>query len=148
MNQHASRSPREVAVYGPDDRFMSHCSAKRAQQMVNRQKAVVIAPGKVKLLVTKKTFRETRKQACIRDNYTCYICERKVTDTPELYPDLRLATVDHVRPRAMNGSDTLENIACCCVDCNMAKGELSVEEFIALMLQQMSLVLIRYNVPV
>jgi 5-methylcytosine-specific restriction endonuclease McrA len=37
--------------------------------------------------------------------------------------------VDHKRPRSRGGKDDIDNLAPCCVACNMSKGTMTVEEW-------------------
>lgn len=55
-----------------------------------------------------------KDQLLLRDGHTCQNCGRGVT-RPE-------AHTDHKVPRAMGGSDTLENLQILCSTCNLAKG--------------------------
>lgn len=43
----------------------------------------------------------------------------------------RRATIDHVVPRARNGPDVESNTVAACLDCNQAKADLSLAEFIS-----------------
>lgn len=55
-----------------------------------------------------------------RDDYTCRYCGATA-------PDVRL-TVDHVVPRALGGTDTPDNLAASCSDCNAGKASLGPSE--------------------
>ena len=55
-----------------------------------------------------------------RDGGHCVYCRRR---------NVRLE-LDHVRPRA-TGSDRVDNLVACCRDCNVAKANRPVEEFLA-----------------
>ena len=55
-----------------------------------------------------------------RDQGRCTYCRRQ---------DVRLE-LDHVRPRA-SGSDRVDNLVACCRDCNIQKGNQSIEQFLA-----------------
>lgn len=61
-------------------------------------------------------------RACIleRDHSRCVYCRRS---------SVRLE-LDHVRPRAV-GSDRVDNLVACCRDCNIAKGNQPIEQFLA-----------------
>jgi 5-methylcytosine-specific restriction endonuclease McrA len=45
---------------------------------------------------------------------------------------LEEATVDHVIPKSRGGADHVYNLALACYDCNQAKGDLTVLEFVYL----------------
>jgi hypothetical protein len=56
----------------------------------------------------------TRFEVFKRDGFTCQYCGRKTPDV--------VLEVDHVIPRAEDGSDELENLVTACWDCNRGKG--------------------------
>lgn len=59
-------------------------------------------------------IRFSRHNIYMRDGNTCQYCGRELART-----ELNL---DHVVPRSQGGRTTWENVVCCCVDCNLAKG--------------------------
>jgi 5-methylcytosine-specific restriction endonuclease McrA len=62
----------------------------------------------------KTKVRFSRHNIYMRDDNTCQYCGQMLPRT-----DLNL---DHVVPRAQGGRTTWENVVCCCIDCNLAKG--------------------------
>jgi 5-methylcytosine-specific restriction endonuclease McrA len=64
--------------------------------------------------IPKTKVRFSRHNIYMRDGNTCQYCGRMLPRT-----DLNL---DHVVPRSQGGRTTWENVVCCCVDCNLAKG--------------------------
>jgi 5-methylcytosine-specific restriction endonuclease McrA len=54
----------------------------------------------------------TKRNILRRDGGTCQYCGRR---QPAM-------TTDHIIPRAMDGTDTWENLVCACPECNAAKG--------------------------
>lgn len=62
-----------------------------------------------------------------RDGYRCHICGRKTRPdykpSHPLYPHL-----DHIIPISKGGSHTRDNVACCCHECNIKKGNRAVGE--------------------
>ncbi|WP_324606364.1 HNH endonuclease [Streptomyces cellulosae] len=44
---------------------------------------------------------------------------------------LPIRNIDHVRPRSRGGSNRISNLVLACVPCNQAKGNTSVETFLA-----------------
>lgn len=70
----------------------------------------------------------------------CVYCEREVADlrVPEhwrrrgefLTPLLPSAVRDHVDPRSRGGSNRLDNLVLACSDCNSAKSDTPVEEWL------------------
>jgi len=61
----------------------------------------------------------TRFRILERDHFTCRYCGRRA-------PLVELE-IDHVRPRARNGTDKDSNLVAACVDCNRAKRDKFVE---------------------
>ncbi len=64
--------------------------------------------------VPKHSLRFNRRNLFARDNHRCQYCGTHV-------PQQELS-MDHVLPRSRGGTTTWENIVCCCVRCNSAKG--------------------------
>ena len=64
--------------------------------------------------IPKTKVRFSRHNIYMRDGNTCQYCGRSLPRT-----DLNL---DHVVPRSQGGRTTWENVVCCCIDCNLAKG--------------------------
>ncbi len=70
--------------------------------------------------IPKTKVRFSRHNIYMRDANTCQYCGRQLPRT-----DLNL---DHVVPRAQGGRTTWENVVCCCIDCNLAKGARTPEQ--------------------
>lgn len=66
-----------------------------------------------------KEVKLTRKNIYLRDRNTCQYCGRSFKEN-----ELNL---DHVLPRRLGGATTWTNIVCSCVECNLRKGEKTVE---------------------
>lgn len=66
-----------------------------------------------------KEVKLTRKNVYLRDRNTCQYCGRSFKEN-----ELNL---DHVLPRRLGGATTWTNIVCSCVECNLRKGEKTVE---------------------
>jgi len=56
-----------------------------------------------------------RKLVKERDNYTCQICGKKQDET--------LLMVDHIKPLAQGGDNSLENLQTLCWECNLKKAK-------------------------
>lgn len=54
--------------------------------------------------------RETRMRVFERDGYKCHYCGKQLTRFT--------ATVDHLKPLAEGGDDSLQNLVTACTDCN------------------------------
>ena len=61
----------------------------------------------------------TRRNIYLRDRSTCQYCGRSFREQ-----ELNL---DHVVPRRLGGTTTWTNIVCSCVECNLRKGEKTLE---------------------
>ena len=70
--------------------------------------------------IPKAKVRFSRHNIYTRDANTCQYCGRQLARS-----DLNL---DHVKPRSQGGRTTWENVVCCCVDCNLAKGARTPEQ--------------------
>ena len=66
--------------------------------------------------VYKRKIPWSKKNICIRDNYTCGYCGKY---------DKNNMTVDHVVPKASGGKNTFENCVAACKPCNNRKGDRS-----------------------
>lgn len=69
--------------------------------------------------VYKRKVPWSKKNVCIRDNYTCGYCG--------VYDKNRM-TVDHVNPKANGGKNTFENCVASCKPCNNRKGDRSCRQ--------------------
>jgi len=58
----------------------------------------------------------SRRGVLRRDAHRCAYCNRSAT------------TVDHVVPKSRGGRDTWENLVACCLKCNNAKGDRTLNE--------------------
>jgi hypothetical protein len=59
----------------------------------------------------------TRNQVCLRADFRCEYCELHQEQSP-----LAALHVEHIRPRKHGGTDSLDNLAMACIDCNLRKG--------------------------
>lgn len=62
-----------------------------------------------------------RLQVLKRDGYVCYLCELPIAKGEE--------SLDHVVPRARNGSSSLDNLRAAHKACNRRKGQMSLDEY-------------------
>lgn len=65
--------------------------------------------------------KQLRTQILTRDGYRCRMCGR-TSDEVKLQ-------VDHVRPVSAGGTDTLDNLAALCQDCNLGKSDLILGDY-------------------
>ena len=61
------------------------------------------------------TLRENRTKAYERDGYICRYCQKQLTRLT--------ATLDHVKPIAEGGDNSLENLVTACLDCNAKRNK-------------------------
>jgi len=101
--------------------------------------------GKRKSLDVSSTKKRRRLRAAFeREGGRCFYCDRPVilmesgaTRPPSGIVDgLRIATIDHIVPRAHGGLTKLENIVCACYHCNHQKHDRSAYAFLAFKHQQ------------
>ncbi|MEY4434185.1 MAG: hypothetical protein RIR16_225 [Actinomycetota bacterium] len=112
-------------------------SFKRALILVLNQKATILAQAReskvrsaqeefevpsVILLAryvrvpTSRIIPVTRRGVLRRDGNRCAYCAKSAN------------TIDHVQPKSRGGRDTWENLVACCLRCNNAKGDKTLEE--------------------
>lgn len=58
----------------------------------------------------------SRRGVLRRDSNRCAYCSRSAN------------TIDHVQPKSRGGQDTWENLVACCLKCNNAKGDKTLQE--------------------
>ena len=69
------------------------------------------------------TLRENRTKAYERDGYICRYCQKQLTRLT--------ATLDHVKPIAEDGDNSLENLVTACLECNSRKNKRQLGDFLA-----------------
>lgn len=96
----------------------SQLSAERGDDVVQTIDRAIKVPRVIILQIydrlPRTKVRFSRHNIYLRDGNTCQYCGETLPRT-----DLNL---DHVVPRAQGGRTTWENVVCCCIDCNLAKG--------------------------
>lgn len=117
---------KEVRVLDKHGNYLSQCTKKRANQLIRRRMAKWVDWNVLQLLYDREDKKRFREEALARDNYTCYICGKK------MYPGHPELSVDHIIPMVKGGSDLPDNLACCCKTCNEAKGNMTLSEFLQL----------------
>lgn len=63
----------------------------------------------------------TRQEVFERDGWVCALCRRKIKKSARS-PDPLSASVDHIIPLSLGGSDSLSNVQSAHLSCNVAKG--------------------------
>ncbi len=96
----------------------SQLSAELGQDVIHTVDRAIRVPRVIILQIydriPRSKVRFSRHNIYVRDANTCQYCGRQRART-----DLNL---DHVVPRSQGGRTTWENVVCCCIDCNLAKG--------------------------
>lgn len=62
----------------------------------------------------------SRENIYKRDKYTCQYCGKKL--------DSNSLNIDHILPRRRGGKTAWTNVVCCCVECNLKKGDKTLQE--------------------
>ena len=70
----------------------------------------------------------TPKDIYERDNWTCYLCGKKINKTSKA-PHPKSPSLDHVVPICKGGGHTPENIKAAHLQCNQSKGGKTLEEY-------------------
>ena len=73
--------------------------------------------------------QNTRYAIYARDRWSCAYCSCWVLPPGWGLPDPMTATLDHVKPRAKQGSNEPKNLVTACMSCNSAKGALGSVAF-------------------
>jgi 5-methylcytosine-specific restriction endonuclease McrA len=102
----------------------SQLSSEAGDDVVRTINRVIRVPRVIVLQlydrIPKTKVRFSRHNIYMRDGNTCQYCGENLPRT-----ELNL---DHVVPRAQGGRTTWENVVCCCIDCNLAKGARTPEQ--------------------
>ena len=113
-----------IAVFGPNNVYLSHCTWERALCLLESGRAVRINATTIKLKQTKKDRMEKKHKIIAESERICYICNARISDEER-------ATIDHVVPKSRNRlADTYDNMRCCCVKCNNDKGNMTLSEYV------------------
>lgn len=123
------RVPRTIAVFGPDNKYLSHCTWERALRLLKSGRAVRLDATTVRLKQTKKERIKKKHDIIAESKRICYICNDRI-------PDDETATIDHIIPKSRSkGADTYENMRCCCNRCNNDKGNMTLSEYVSYILK-------------
>lgn len=88
------------------------------QDWIRTVRFALAVPRVIRVLTYDRVARQpvklNRRNIFARDRSLCQYCGRG-------FPNKELS-LDHVIPRSGNGPHTWENVVCCCLKCNVAKG--------------------------
>ena len=115
---------KDIAVFGPDKKFISYCTKDRMFQLLHQNKAIRLNASSIMINQTNSDKKWIKHKIIKNANRVCYICKTKI-------PDNEIATVDHVVPKSRDGkADTYDNMRCCCSRCNNNKGNMLLSEYV------------------
>ena len=100
----------KATVLSGDSNFQVH-SAKEAVELPR----VILLSRYVRVPHTRQVPL-SRRGVLRRDSNRCAYCNRSAN------------TIDHVQPKSRGGQDTWENLVACCLKCNNAKGDKTLQE--------------------
>jgi hypothetical protein len=99
----------------PDE--IEACCRYRAERMAPEPELKFPRSG-----VDSDSLREDRIKVFERDGYICRYCQKQLTRLT--------ATVDHVRPVAEGGDNSVENLVTACLDCNAKRNKRATGDFL------------------
>ena len=76
----------------------------------------------------KSISQKLRFEIFKRDNFTCQYCGRKAPNV--------VLEVDHIKPVAEGGKNTITNLITSCFDCNRGKGKRTLNNLVEMELKQ------------
>lgn len=119
------KGKKTVAVFGPDNVYLSHCTWDRAMNLLQSNRAKKLSATSIKLKETKAQIAERRQKIIEDAGRICYICGIYI-------PEDETATIDHMIPKAKDRihAEMEENMKCCCYRCNNDKGSMSLVDYV------------------
>lgn len=118
-----------IAVFGPDNAYLSHCTWNRALGLLESGRAIRINATTVRLKQTKKERIKKKHNIIAESKRICYICNTRI-------PEEETATIDHIIPKSRDSrADVFSNMRCCCSRCNNDKGNMTLSEYVKHILQ-------------
>ena len=113
-----------IAVLGPDNIYLSHCTWSRALNLLESGRAIRLDATTVRLKHTKKERIRRKHDIIAEANRICYICTTRISED-------EVATIDHIVPKSRDKrADTYENMRCCFNKCNNDKGNMTLSEYV------------------
>lgn len=122
-----------IAVLGPDNIYLSHCTFQRALGLMESGRAIRLNATTIRLTQTKRERVKTKHKIIEDAGRICYICNRVI-------PEDETATIDHIMPKSRDRrADIPTNMRCCCDRCNNDKGNMTISEYVAHIIQNREL---------
>ena len=113
-----------IAVFGPDNKYLSHCTWKRALGLLESGRAIRLDATTIRLKQTKRERIKKKHDIIAESKRICYICNTRI-------PEEETATVDHIIPKSRDRrADVYDNMRCCCSRCNNDKGNMKLSEYV------------------
>ena len=113
-----------IAVFGPDNKYLSHCTWKRALGLLESGRAIRLDATTIRLKQTKRERIKKKHDIIAESKRICYICNTRI-------PEEETATVDHIIPKSRDRrADVYDNMRCCCNRCNNDKGNMKLSEYV------------------
>ena len=113
-----------IAVFGPDNKYLSHCTWKRALGLLESGRAIRLDATTIRLKQTKRERIEKKHDIIAESKRICYICNTRI-------PEEETATVDHIILKSRDRrADVYDNMRCCCSRCNNDKGNMKLSEYV------------------
>ena len=113
-----------IAVFGPDNKYLSHCTWNRALSLLESGRAIRLNATTIRLKQTKRERIKKKHDIIAESKRICYICNTYI-------PEDETATVDHIIPKSRDRrADVYDNMRCCCNRCNNDKGNMKLSEYV------------------
>lgn len=112
----------DINVLSSHGSKLPNTNEKKAALLIKNNNAVWINSRTIQL--KNRVFDKRYKKFIVKDERrVCYICLKKI-------PKDEFATVDHVISISDGGSNSRENLRCCCKRCNSDKNRLSLDKYL------------------
>lgn len=110
--------PRSCVIYA---RYCVMCSSTFVSR--NKRGRLCSAPCRERERAKRRAGRHKKRRVDIfeRDAYRCWMCDMQCDEFARV-PALNAATVDHITPRSLGGTDDADNLATACFSCNSRRG--------------------------
>ena len=105
-----------IAVFGPDDKYLSHCTWKRALKLLESGRAIRINSATIRLKQTKREKIRKKHDIIAESKRICYICNKKIPediDYDEVY-SLRKEAVQKLkdlRPASVGQASRISGVS-------------------------------------